>query len=59
MNASAADFDEEDNIWDLCKELEELGGGIQTRLERISFLRLIKKQITESHNLHLPPYLVI
>ena len=24
----AATLEDEDNIWDLCKELEELGGGI-------------------------------
>ena len=51
--------DDEDNIWDLCRELEELGGGIQTRLERISYLRLVKKPLTESHNVSLPPYLII
>ena len=41
-SSSRHQADEED-IWDLCKELEELGGGIQTRLERITSLKLVKK----------------
>ena len=60
-----AQADEDDNIWDLCRELEELGGGIQTRLERVSYLRLVKKA-SENDNFNesggidnLPPYLVI
>ena len=59
--------DEEDNIWDLCRELEELGGGIQTRLERVSYLKLLKKSNEldamlmsgETNNANLPPYLIV
>lgn len=54
-----AGVDDEDNIWDLCKELEELGGGIQTRLERVSYLRLVKKPPTSDADMGLPPYLLI
>ena len=43
----------------MCKELEELGGGIQTRLERVSYLRLMKKPASEDHCVSLPPYLVL
>ena len=52
--------DEDDNIWDLCRELEELGGGIQTRLERISSMHLLKMpaHLAES-SAGLPPYLVV
>ena len=46
-------------MWDLCKELEELGGGISTRLERISYLRLVKKPPGEDLCLSLPPYFII
>ena len=51
----------EEDIWDLCKELEELGGGIQTRLERISSLKVMKKDGGEAdaEDADLPPYFVI
>ena len=52
--------EDDDNIWDLCRELEELGGGIQTRLERISYLRLLKMPATMAdRDPTLPPYLVL
>ena len=28
---------------DLCRELEELGGGIKTRLERIGVIKVVNK----------------
>ena len=31
---------QEDEIWALCKELEELGGGIRTRLETVAQIKL-------------------
>ena len=51
----------EEDIWDLCKELEELGGGIQTKLERISSLKVMKKDGGEAdaEDAELPPYFVI
>ena len=51
----------EEDIWDLCKELEELGGGIQTKLERISSLKVMKKDGGEADasDGDLPPYFII
>ena len=59
-SSSRKQADEED-IWDLCKELEELGGGIQTRLERITSLKLMRKEDRqiEAEDSGLPPYLII
>ena len=52
--------EEEDNIWDLCRELEDLGGGIQTRLERISYMHLLKMPAhLADQSAGLPPYLVV
>jgi len=28
LNVDDSDAQEDENVWDLCKELEELGGGI-------------------------------
>lgn len=39
------------DLWQLCKELESLGGGIDTRLEKVSVLSLTKD---DDYN---PPYL--
>lgn len=39
------------DLWQLCKELESLGGGINTRLESVALLSMTK---SEEHN---PPYL--
>ena len=51
----------DEDIWDLCKELEELGGGIQTRLERISSLKVMKKDggDADAEDSNLPPYFII
>ena len=51
----------DEDIWDLCKELEELGGGIQTRLERISSLKVMKKDggDADAEDNNLPPYFII
>ena len=51
----------DEDIWDLCKELEELGGGIQTRLERITSLKLMKKddRQIDVEDSNLPPYFII
>ena len=51
----------DEDIWDLCKELEELGGGIATRLERISSLKVMKKDggDADAEDGNLPPYFII
>ena len=60
LSSSRRQVDNED-IWDLCRELEELGGGIQTRLERITSLKLMKKddRQIDVEDSNLPPYFII
>jgi hypothetical protein len=42
--------EQDSELWQLCKELEELGGGISTKLEPVSLLNLTR---SDEHD---PPY---
>jgi hypothetical protein len=42
--------EQDSELWQLCKELEELGGGISTRLEPVSLLNLTRSDEWD------PPY---